>query len=755
MDSRLILTFMDGHRLEASLARPFRSQENEIEVQLNDNGGRTVFPLDEVCSIGMMGAPDPGGVVGDRECLEEVETVTGERYPVYTDPRQRFSTGFYGSPAEAGTPFRCIFFTSHGIRTRSKERHVGEILEDRGVLSDADLQETLAAQQELRTRRVGDIIAEAGDIRQEAIETALRGQGEYCPLKEDARVGDILIAARLITRAQVDQALDAQAKGRKVRIGALLIERGLISEDQLLTALAIKFRMRFIDLDTVTPAPEALQALTKGIVNQLRVVPLEATPKKIVVATAEPTDSSIVDSLRFITNRSVELVVARSQQIAAMADKYYNHPEDFVDTLIGKLHDEQLTIVEQPEESRFIEPDSKVIQLVNRILLDAQQREASDIHFEPGLRKTPFIVRYRVDGECFIAHQIPPMHEAAIISRLKIIAKLDIAEHRRPQSGKILLRSENRELEYRLEITPTVGGQEDAVLRLLTASKPLPLEEMGFSPSNLAKFREILTKPYGMILCVGPTGSGKTTTLHSALAQINSPERKIWTAEDPVEIVQRGLRQVQVNPKIGFTFQEALRSFLRADPDVIMIGEMRDAETAKTAIAASLTGHLVFSTLHTNSAPETVVRLIEMGMEPYNFADALLGIMAQRLARKLCVKCKVRYHPSPAVYEELVNHYSPELAREHDLPPYADTLSFMRRTGCATCNGTGYKGRIALHEILTGTPGVKDAIKGNAKAEELRGIGLQEGMRTLKMDGIHKVFQGITDLDQVMKVCMV
>jgi type II secretory ATPase GspE/PulE/Tfp pilus assembly ATPase PilB-like protein len=277
---------------------------------------------------------------------------------------------------------------------------------------------------------------------------------------------------------------------------------------------------------------------------------------------------------------------------------------------------------------------------------------------------------------------------------------------------------------------------------------------MGFSALNLARFEEILAKPYGIILCAGPTGSGKTTTLHSALATINSPQRKIWTAEDPVEIIQQGLRQVQVNPKIGFTFQEALRSFLRADPDVIMIGEMRDAETAKTAIAASLTGHLVFSTLHTNSSPETVVRLIEMGMDPYNFSDALLGILAQRLARRLCEKCRTPYHPTRDEYGELVKQYGPLWFGEHDMPAYTDDLFLMKKAGCKKCDNTGYRGRIAIHELLVATPAVKNAIKTNTAAEGLRDLAVREGMRTLKMDGIHKVFLGVTDLDQIMKVCM-
>jgi type II secretory ATPase GspE/PulE/Tfp pilus assembly ATPase PilB-like protein len=316
-----------------------------------------------------------------------------------------------------------------------------------------------------------------------------------------------------------------------------------------------------------------------------------------------------------------------------------------------------------------------------------------------------------------------------------------------------MIRHQNNQIEYRVEVTPTVGGKEDAVLRILTSSKPLPLEEMALSESNLRDLKSILDQPYGFILCVGPTGSGKTTTLHSALKYLNTSEVKIWTIEDPVEITQEGLRQVQVHAKIGLTFAEALRSFLRADPDVIMIGEMRDSETAKTAIEASLTGHLVLSTLHTNTAPETVVRLIDMGMDPFNFADALLGVLAQRLARRLCEKCKEPYHPEQQAYDELVRIYDAQWFHQHGGANYSPDLRLMKRVGCEICNGSGYKGRIALHELFLSTEDIKKAIRHKAAADELKIIAIQNGMRTLIMDGIHKVFQGITDLEEILQVC--
>jgi type II secretory ATPase GspE/PulE/Tfp pilus assembly ATPase PilB-like protein len=567
---------------------------------------------------------------------------------------------------------------------------------------------------------------------------------------QNTRVGDILITEGLVTREQVEDVLRTSAKKK---IGAMLIERGLVSEDQLLAALAAKFNIRFIDLSNVTPSLKALTSLSRNVVNQMQILPLELQGKTLVVATSEPTDNTISDSLRFITNYNIMLVTAVSRQIAAAIDRFYNFPSESLDAFIVEMNEDQPIVVEQAEEELYIEPDSKVILLVNRILVEAYQRNVSDIHFEPDLNKGPLQVRYRVDGQCVLTHEIPANHQKEVTARLKIMAKLDIAERRKPQSGKIFLYYQGKTIEYRVEITPTVGGHEDAVLRILTSAKPLPLNKMGFTPDNLTRFKELVQKPYGIILCAGPTGSGKTTTLHSAIATINTPDRKIWTAEDPVEIVQKGLRQVQVNPKIGFNFEQAMRSFLRADPDVIMIGEMRDVETAKTAIAASLTGHLVFSTLHTNSAPETIGRLVEMGLDPYNFSDALLGVMAQRLARKLCEHCKVSYRPSPQEYEEMVVHYGEKWFKEHGLPGLKD-VELKQKTGCAKCGGTGYSGRIALHELLIGSAAVKRAIKKNISVEELRELALQEGSRTLKMDGIQKVLLGITDLQQILRVCI-
>ncbi len=393
------------------------------------------------------------------------------------------------------------------------------------------------------------------------------------------------------------------------------------------------------------------------------------------------------------------------------------------------------------------------MQLVNKMVIDAYNMGASDIHIEPMMGREDAIVRLRVDGICHVYQTIPYTYKNAICSRVKIMSDLDIAERRLPQDGKIKFKKyAPLDLELRVVTMPTAARNEDVVMRLLPTGDPIPLEKMGMSGRNYEALIEIVKKPYGLILCVGPTGSGKTTTLHSALRYINNPEIKIWTAEDPVEITQKGLRQVQVQPKIGFNFAAAMRSFLRADPDVIMVGEMRDHETASTGIEASLTGHLVLSTLHTNSASETITRLLDVGMDPFNFADALLCILAQRLVRILCKSCKEAYHPSREEFDALARAYGDNFDALNI--SYKDDLTLYRAKGCQRCQKTGYKGRSGLFELLVVTREMKLLIQNKARNEEIKDQAIADGMTTLMQDGIRKVFLGETDLMQVRKVCM-
>jgi type II secretory ATPase GspE/PulE/Tfp pilus assembly ATPase PilB-like protein len=485
-------------------------------------------------------------------------------------------------------------------------------------------------------------------------------------------------------------------------------------------------------------------------------VPLEKKDGTITIIIDDPNNIIKRDMIEnLLKTKAVRYDVALPEDIIKFVVYFYQASGDgsTLDDILDKLDAEEQETEE--ESSGVTESDSVIMQLVNKIIIDAQSKRASDIHVEPNVAKKNVEVRYRVDGNCAIYQTLPFNYRAAVISRIKIMSNLDITVKRLPQDGKIKFRKPGgEEIELRVATIPTQGGVEDVVMRILAkGGDTLPLTSMGMSKRNFSEMTAIINKPYGMVLVVGPTGSGKTTTLHAALHEINTPDKKIWTAEDPVEITQYGLRQVQVQSKIGFDFAAAMRAFLRADPDVIMVGEMRDYETAKTGVEASLTGHLVFSTLHTNSAPETIVRLLDMGIDPLNFADALLGILAQRLVRTLCKKCKEPYHPDRSEFDAIVQVYGEEHFHRQNIT-YNDDLMLYRPKGCDACDNSGYKGRMGIHELLVATDEVKKLVQKHATVEEIRKVGMEQGMTTLLQDGILKAFMGNTDIKQVERVCI-
>ncbi len=752
LEPNLLLELTWG-REEATPSRPFLPDENEIEVILTRNGKKETYALFEVCCVLQKDAPSHLSSLSSAHDLMEIETLAGSKYLVRIPKDQKFKAGFYGSFLDMDDPYKSAFFTHLGVKSTRQLDFVGEILEKQGMVSHEALQEVVEEYNTLKEKRIGETIAQKHNLNQDDIDKAIRKMQKAGQTPSSARVGDILIAAKLITQEQLEDAIAQQVKDKGKKIGELLIEHKHINADQLLSALAIKFQLEFIDLKDWLPTNEALHAIPLSLVTQMHILPLEDKGTHLVVATSKPAEhAEIGDMLRFITNRRIKFMVAPADQITEAIDKYYTKDEEKVQDLIGEMTEDDVAIHDTSDSSTVDETDSQIIKLVNKILVDAYRKEASDVHIEPGTGKDPLLVRYRLDGICHVSHEIPSGYKRALLSRIKIMANLNITERRRPQSGKIIIRYKNKKIEYRIETTPTVGENEDAVLRILTKPKTLPLSQMGFMPRDLKIFEAGVSRPSGMILCVGPTGSGKTTTLHSALNFINKPDRKIWTAEDPVEITQKGLRQVQVHPQIGFTFQEALRSFLRADPDVIMVGEMRDRETAQTAIEASLTGHVVFSTLHTNSAPETLVRLVEMGMDPISFSEALTLVIAQRLIRQLCVSCKKTYKPSNEEYETLKNAYGPEWFEKHGMDKLQAKGVLHKRVGCPECDDMGYKDRRAIYEVLESTEQIRKGIKEKAPTETLRMMALENGMRTLRMAAVEKIFVGTTDLDEVLRV---
>jgi len=570
---------------------------------------------------------------------------------------------------------------------------------------------------------------------------------------------DYLVTNNIVTAKDLNEAMSRARKSKKT-VEKVLTEDFHVSKSDIGKSLSIFYNARFIPYDDKMVIPgELLKGLRISYLKSNYFVPIGQEGEKVIVAMENPNYLPARDAIRrLIPARSYEYCVALKDDIYEMINLFFDVKRTGMLTDTGSIEDilGQLEGGEEDYEEDIegmTEEDSAIVQLVNKMIVDAHNRGASDIHIEPRQGKANAQIRIRVDGACQVYQTVPYTYKRAIVSRLKIMSDLDIAERRLPQDGKIKFRRfAPLDIELRVATIPTAGQNEDVVMRILAAGEPIPLHNMGMSERNYDAFIDMVTKPYGIVLVVGPTGSGKTTTLHAALHYINRPETKIWTAEDPVEITQEGLRQVQVAPKIGFDFATAMRAFLRADPDVIMVGEMRDHETVATGIEASLTGHLVFSTLHTNSAPETITRLLDMGMDPFNFADALLGVLAQRLVRTLCKDCKEKYHPSREEYDALVRAYEGDF--EALGFEYNDDFALYRPEGCQKCANTGYRGRTGIHELLVGTDDMKSKIQNKARMEELRKQAINDGMTTLMQDGIRKVCLGQTDLKQVRKVCI-
>jgi type II secretory ATPase GspE/PulE/Tfp pilus assembly ATPase PilB-like protein len=568
---------------------------------------------------------------------------------------------------------------------------------------------------------------------------------------------DYLIDNAYLTREELKKAI-LIAEQKKLPIESVLQSHHKISKQTIGQSLSQFFNVPFVEYDPNIPVPEELVSRVKSSFMRLNVwVPLRNESGRIEVAVTNPSDIQKTNEIKSIFKKdgAIHCCVALRDDIFRYIDRFTRSEKQStgIADILSRLQPEK---IEPPETDVVVgEEDSAVVQLVNKIILDAIERKASDIHIEPYPDKENTQVRMRVDGSCRMYQSFPHQFRKAVVSRIKIMADLDISEQRKPQDGKIKFKKfGGKDIEIRVATIPTQGGMEDVILRLLGSEEPITLDLMGFSKQNLENFTQKITMPYGLIVVCGPTGSGKTTTLHSALGFINKPETKIWTVEDPVEISQKGLRQVQVKPKIGLDFAAALRAFLRADPDVIMVGEMRDKETAKICIEASLTGHLVFSTLHTNSAPESITRLLNLGMDPFNFSDALLCILAQRLVKKLCSACKKPYHPDRSEYDELVREYGvAEFHRNVDIP-YTASLELYQPVGCDACSKSGYRGRMGIHELLTGTDAIKEIIQQKEPIEKLREQGVKDGMRTLKQDGIEKIFGGNCNLVQVRNVCI-
>ena len=571
----------------------------------------------------------------------------------------------------------------------------------------------------------------------------------------EQNVLDALVYRGIISQADVRAAVE-ESKVCQLDLEAVLIDRYHVPKQALGSALSDFYQCPYLPYDERTVIDsDLLKTLNVDYLKNNLWLPIARRGSLIDVLTSDPHDlDKGWDMRRTFPGVTIRYAVGLRRDIEQFLQLARGQGNSgSIGAILGKLINEiHLEPTIDPVSGGIDENDSAIVRLANQMIAEADRLGASDIHIEPYEDRKDMAVRLRIDGTCFTYMGIPAAYRRAVVSRIKVMANLDIAERRKPQDGKIRYRlGKDREIELRVATLPTAGQDEDVVLRLLTAKQPMPLDSMEFAPAILPAIQTIAEKPYGIILCVGPTGSGKTTTLHAILKHINTDERKIWTAEDPIEITQDGLRQVQIHPKIGLTFATAMRAFLRADPDVIMIGEMRDKETADIAIEASLTGHLVLSTLHTNSAVETVTRLLDLGCDSFNFADAMLGVLAQRLCKRICTQCKEIYHPTRKEYDELVQGYGAQEWSTLGIE-YSSEWGLYRGRGCESCNRTGFKGRIPLHELLLPSEGIKQLIQTRSRTVEILTHAMTEGMATLIQDGIRKVLQGFTTYRQVRAV---
>ena len=756
---------VNGQKLEGVLARFLpshgviefkpKSERKNISLSLTDiEQLRLTRPLtlQARTDLGELAKRGPVAKPSEKQAVR-VEFVNGNALSAETIGFDMQEAGLFLFLSNADHTVVRTFIPASAIGKEEIGPLIGKTLIEQRILTDGDVERALARQRELREKKIGDILAEQKIISQEQLHAALERE-RAMPL---VKLGDALLDLKMLSRQDLNLALELQRENRSKPLGEILLDLGLLSKEQLYRALSQKLGIPVVDLTRFQIDPAVLKVLPEDLVRRCNIMPLCHDAGQLVVAMANPLDPEPLEKVRFFTQAPVTPVMATGEDIRNTVRAYYGAAPDGqgVEEIAKELRAEAGGSDEAVVEA-IKETDSALVRLVNKMIVDAHTSGASDIHVESSPGKNSVLIRFRKDGVLAEYLRLPYSFRSAAVSRLKIMAGLDISEHRRAQDGRIDFRQFGpANVELRVVTMPTRDGLEDVVMRLLTMGEPLPMARLGLQERVLDGIRALLEKPHGLILVVGPTGSGKTTTLHSLLSVLNVPGIKIWTAENPVEITQTGLRQIQIHPKIGWDFATVMRAFLRADPDVIMVGEMRDQETAGIAVEAWLAGHLVLSTLHTNSAAETVVRLLDMGIDPFSFTDSLLGVLAQRLARRLCGHCRVVRPATRQEMETLAAEYCHDTAlaptdwlAEREQRPDSQSL-IHEASGCDKCRRTGYQGRIGLHELFVVTPCIRELMLRRASASELRAEAMRGGMRTLKQDGIEKCLLGLTDIHEV------
>ncbi len=795
-----LLILRNGARMNGVLLT-FSAEEEKLSFRADEARSATNIAFSDILRMRMLqalairreripGVMDKGDATNAERRPFRIELSNGQVYKGVTLGQVNAVCGlFLFLPMGNGTVVR-VFIPTASIKDCTIGAPIGQLLVDQKAVSEEAVAVALNMQAMMRTQKLGTFLAGLNLVSTEQLTAAL----ELKKHRPDAKLGEVLMEMGYVTRPELEIALDTDARERRMPVGEILSRKmGIIDEQALNETLASQLGMPPVKLDKVDIAPATLLRIPGVTAISHRVVPLYEKNDALVVACESPPDRHVIEEIQRVAGMRVMPVIASVEDLSLALQRYYAQPpadlrpneppaklspvrgvnrprarpqtatadEDAgIHLLMSRLASEsgRLDVAEQ----QAVKSDSVLVQFVNRMILDAVEQKASDIHIEANPSPKNTRVRFRKDGTLVDYLELPSQFRNAAVSRIKIMSQLDITERRKPQDGKIdFSRFAGIPVELRVATVPTTSGLEDVVMRVLTAAKQLPLDQLGLDEATLSTIQRLIAKPHGLFIVCGPTGSGKTTTLHSLLAHLNTAERKIWTAEDPIEITQSGLRQVQVNSKIGWTFAAAMRSFMRADPDVIMVGEMRDAETAKIGIEASLTGHLVLTTLHTNSAPESLVRLLDLGMDPFNFADALLGVLAERLIKSLCPDCREDYVPDQVEFDELIAHYCADtgIDPQRQLAQWRERhgdrkgrITLHRAHGCERCNNTGYRGRIPIYELLVADAAQKRLVQSRATVTQMKEAALTTGMRTLAQNGIEKVLEGLTDIHQVRNV---
>jgi len=733
----VVVLLRDGTQRKGTLNVAFNPQLRQVSVV--HRGEVDNFSLKDVCCISFLSQPGlPRYKRLPSEVIEKIVTVSGDEFLVRVLPNEVDVDGFMGTPQEDNSPFQRIYFISEGIRSRELTDMLGTILHKEKLADRSLIDKAVQEQKELRARRVGDILVDEGSLSKEDLEKSILDLPKSGKSKKQrVRVGEVLVSEGLITPIQLEEALEKQKHEKGKRLGEILVEAGVISEEAMLVAMAIKLRMRFIDLAHITPSPEARNMVSSSLARKYSLLPIFMDDKKLIVAFSDPANLSVTEDIAFHSGHRVVPVFATREQVTGLIEELYGpegHEDDELDIELTGVADEGENELEQTQLSEA--EKAPIVRLVNRTILDGVAAKASDIHIFPVEGGTR--IDFRVNG---LLQQYMLVSELALrpmISRIKIVAGMDISERRLPQDGRIQMRASGREVEFRVSVMPGLLG-ESAVLRILDkGNKPMHLEDLGLSDAHAEEINQIIRSSHGFFLVTGPTGSGKSTTLLAAMASLTTLPRRLISVEDPVEGKVSGINQVQINSAIGFTFARALRNLLRHDPDILMVGEIRDQETAEIAVEAAMTGHMMLSSLHTNDAAGAFPRLINMGVEPFLVADTVKGVMAQHLIPRLCPECRVEAQPESDILTQLKRY-----GFDYDGSAY-------KSPGCKACHESGVGGRVLVYELLVVNENIAHLVSLNSSEAEINKAAREAGMVSMAEMALGKAKEGLINLDYVM-----